>query len=341
MSGHEFETISQSILNDIQTTDYIFSGIHIHITLAMGINMFVQKSQVDDLSTLLINADMALKEAKRRHISYLIYNENMQIKQEYQNNILWSKKVYDAIEENRFALYYQPIYDAVGNIAEYEALIRMIEPDNTVVSPYYFLQASKRSNLYPNITKFVISTVFDFVEATQSSVSINFSVDDILDTPTRELLLYKLKTSAYSNQIIIELLESEGIDNYTEVSSFIKQVKKYGVRIAIDDFGTGYSNFAHILRLNVDLLKIDGSLIKNLDTDINAQTIVKAIVHFSRQLGLKTVAEFVHTASVYQTCIDLNVDYFQGYYLSEPKPMNQLTLQNNHIQSDDVSSYSI
>lgn len=341
MSGHECETISQSILNNIQTTDYIFTGIHIHITLAMGINMFVKESHIDDLSTLLINADMALKEAKKRHKSYLIYNENMQIKQEYQNNILWSKKVYDAIEENRFALYYQPIYDVAGNIAEYEALIRMIEPDNTVVSPYYFLQASKRSNLYPNITKFVISTVFAFVEATQSSVSINFSVDDILDTPTRELLLYKLSTSAHSNQIIIELLESEGIDNYTEVSSFIKQVKQYGVRIAVDDFGTGYSNFAHILRLNVDLLKIDGSLINNLDTNVNAQTIVKAIVHFSRQLGLKTVAEFVHTQSVYEKCLELNIDYFQGYYLSEPKPMNQLTLQNNHIKSHKVSNYSI
>lgn len=338
MSGHECETISQCILNDIQTTNYIFSGIHIHITLTMGINMFVKNSHIDDLSTLLINADMALKEAKKRHKSYLIYNENMQIKQEYQNNILWSKKVHDAIEENRFTLYYQPIYDAKGNIAEYEALIRMIEPDNSVVSPYYFLQASKRSNLYPNITKYVISTVFSFVEATQSSVSINFSVDDILDTPTREFLLYKLATSAHSNQIIIELLESEGIDNYTEVSSFIKQVKQYGVRIAVDDFGTGYSNFAHILRLNVDLLKIDGSLIKNLDTDLNAQTILKAIVHFSRQLGLKTVAEFVHTKSVYEKCLELNVDYFQGFYLSEPKSMNQL---NNPIQDKQNTNCSI
>jgi EAL domain-containing protein (putative c-di-GMP-specific phosphodiesterase class I) len=124
------------------------------------------------------------------------------------------------------------------------------------------------------------------------------------------------------------LLESDGIDNYAEVSIFIKQVKEYGVRIAVDDFGTGYSNFAHILRLNVDLLKIDGSLIKNIDTDTNAQTIVKAIVHFSKQLGLKTVAEFVHTRSVYEKCLELNVDYFQGYYLSEPKSISELDLSN-------------
>ena len=326
MSGHECESLSQSILRNIQTMHYDFSGIHIHITLTMGINMFINSSKSNDFSTQLINADMALKEAKKRRKSYLIYNENMHIKQEYQHNILWSKKVNDAINEDRFVLYYQPIYDAAGNIVEYEALIRMVDSDNTVISPYHFLQAAKHSNLYHHLTKFVISTAFSFVESTQSRVSINFSVHDILDNATVEFFLYKLNHSKHSNQIIIELLESDGIDNYSEVSSFIKQVKEYGVRIAVDDFGTGYSNFSHILRLNVDLLKIDGSLIKNIDTDTNAQTVVSAIVHFSQQLGLKTVAEFVHTESVYQKCLELNVDYFQGYYLSEPKPMEKLNI---------------
>lgn len=325
MSGHECEGISQSILSNIQTMHYDFSGIHIHITLTMGINMFIHTSGANDFSTPLINADMALKEAKKRRESYLVYSENMHIKQEYQQNILWSKKVNDAISEDRLALYYQPIHDVGGNIVEYEALIRIIEPDNTVIAPYYFLEAAKRSNLYHHITKFVISTAFSFVESTQKSISINFSVDDILDSATVEFFLYKLTQCAHSNQIIIELLETDGIDNYSEVSSFIKKVKEYGVRIAIDDFGTGYSNFAHILRLNVDLLKIDGSLIKHIDTDTNAQTVVRAIVHLSKQLGLKTVAEFVHTQSVYQKCIELNVDYFQGYHLSEPKPMGFLT----------------
>lgn len=325
MSGHECEGVSQSILSNIQTMHYDFSGIHIHITLTMGINMFNHTSNSNDFSTQLINADMALKEAKKRRKSYLVYSDNMHIKQEYQNNILWSKKINDAINEDHLALYYQPIYDVGGDIVEYEALIRIIEPDGTVISPYYFLEAAKRSNLYHHITKFVISTAFSFVESTDKSVSINFSVDDILDIPTVEFFLYKLSHSEHSHQIIIELLETDGIDNYSEVSFFIKQIKEYGVRIAVDDFGTGYSNFAHILRLNVNLLKIDGSLIKNIDTDTNAQTVVRAIVHFSKQLGLKTVAEFVHTQSVYKKCIELNVDYFQGYYLSEPKPARFIT----------------
>lgn len=326
MSGYECEGISQSILLNIQTMHYDFSGIHIHITLSMGINMFSRTSTSDDYYAQLINADMALKEAKKRRKSHLVYNENMHLKQEYQQNIFWSKKVNDAINEDRLALYYQPIYDMGGTIVEYEALIRIIESDNTVISPSYFLEAAKRSNLYHHLTKFVISTAFSFVESTQNSVSINFSVDDILDTPTVDFLLYKLKHSAHSKQIIIELLESDGIDNYSEVSSFIKQVKQFGVRISIDDFGTGYSNFSHLLRLNVDLLKIDGSLIKNIDTDVNAQTVVKAIVSFSKQLGLKTVAEFVHTQSVYQKCIELDIDYFQGFYLSESQPINLLNI---------------
>ncbi|WP_294895399.1 EAL domain-containing protein, partial [Sulfuricurvum sp. RIFOXYD12_FULL_44_77] len=153
------------------------------------------------------------------------------------------------------------------------------------------------------------------------SYSMNLSVDDIFDKPTKEFLIQKLRDSAHADRIIIELLESEGIENYPEVSAFIAEVKTFGCRIAIDDFGTGYSNFAHIIKLDVDFLKIDGSLIRNIDTDTNAQTILTAITEFSKHLGLKTVAEFVHSEAVYTKCKEMGVDYLQGYYLGEPKPL--------------------
>jgi len=255
-------------------------------------------------------------------LHFLQYEETMQIKQEFQNNILWSKKVKEAIEEKRFLLYYQPIMDHDNQtIIEYEALLRMVEPNGEIISPAYFLPAAKQSHLYPQITQFVIDKVFAMVERNPHTFSINLSVDDILHTPTSEFIFHKLRTSAHTKRIIFELLESEGIENYLEVSSFITKVKEYGSKVAIDDFGTGYSNFAHILRLNVDMLKIDGSLIRNIDTDENAQTILTAVTSFSKRLGLKTVAEFVHSESVLNKCRELGIDYMQGYYLGEPKPL--------------------
>lgn len=315
------ETYRLHIITALQSRNYNLYGINIYITLTMGMDISSHRNH--QKSNLLANADMALKSAKKRHLSYMLYDESMQIKQEYQNNILWSKRVKEAIEENRFTLYYQPIFDSKTNdIIEYEALIRMIDEEGNIVSPTSFLPAAKQSRLYPLISQFVINEVFRMLESTPYRISINLSVDDIFDHSTRKLLMEKLNHGSYGERLIFELLESEGIENYSEVSSFIAEVKQYGCQIAIDDFGTGYSNFAHILRLDVDILKIDGSLIRNLDTDSNVQTILMAVAEFSTRLGLKTIAEFVHSESIYNQCKLLGIDYLQGYYLSEPKPLS-------------------
>ena len=111
------------------------------------------------------------------------------------------------------------------------------------------------------------------------------------------------------------------MENAEHTISVLNRLKATGVQLSIDDFGTGYSNFAHILQLDVDILKIVGSLIRSIDTDLNAQTVLAAVTEFSKRLGLKTVAEFVHSEAVYDKCQELGVDYLQGYHISEPKPL--------------------
>jgi diguanylate cyclase (GGDEF)-like protein len=319
MSSLRLDASRTAIVHYLHSKYYDVHGASIYVALTMGMDIAIRSLGTN---SLLTNADMALKAAKKRHLSYMLYDETMQIKQEYQNNIYWSKKVKEAIEEKRFCLYYQPIIDPKNeDIVEYEALIRMIDSNGSTIPPSYFLPAAKQSRLYPLISQFVVTEVFKMLESTPYHYSINLSVDDIFDKPTKEFLMQKLRTSSHSKRLIFELLESEGIENYQEVSSFIADVKQYGCRIAIDDFGTGYSNFAHILQLDVDILKIDGSLIRNIDNDQNAQTVVTAITEFSKRLGLKTVAEFVHSEAVYNKCNELGVDYLQGYYISEPKPL--------------------
>jgi len=96
-------------------------------------------------------------------------------------------------------------------------------------------------------------------------------------------------------------------------------IKSFGAKIAIDDFGSGYSNFAHLLKLNPEYIKIDGSLIKNIDKDKNSLVIVKTINDFAHALGIQTVAEYVHSKEVFEVLTELGIDEFQGYYFSEPK----------------------
>lgn len=321
MSSSELEAARFSIIHHLQGKQYDLFGASIYVTLTMGMDVLPGTAPYHDSINLLANADIALKSAKKRHLSYMRYDETMLIKQEYQHNILWSKNVKEAIEENRFCLHYQPIADYSGKVIEYEALIRMQGNDGTLISPLHFLPAARQSRLYPYITRFVIDSIFRMLESTPHTYSINLSIDDIFDAATHAFMINKLKHSPHANRLIFELLESQGIENYSEVSAFITEVKQFGCTVAIDDFGTGYSNFAHILKLDVDILKIDGSLIRNLDTDTNAQTIVAAVSVFSKRLGLKTIAEFVHSEAIYDKCKELGVDYIQGYYISEPKPL--------------------
>jgi EAL domain-containing protein (putative c-di-GMP-specific phosphodiesterase class I) len=125
-----------------------------------------------------------------------------------------------------------------------------------------------------------------------------------------------------SSRIIFEILESEGIDDYQHLSNFIKNMKSHGCKIAIDDFGSGYSNFAHILNLDIDILKLDGSLIRNLTNDERTVRIVETIVNFSKQAGIQTIAEFVCDEEVYNSVKQLGIDYSQGYYTGKPQMLN-------------------
>ncbi|MDD4950096.1 EAL domain-containing protein, partial [Sulfuricurvum sp.] len=121
-----------------------------------------------------------------------------------------------------------------------------------------------------------------------------------------------------ASRIVFEILESEGIENYDEVTQFITQVKALGAKIAIDDFGTGYSNFENILKLNVDYIKIDGSLIRELSGNRRHHIIVETIIDFAQKIDAKTIAEFVSDELIYDTIKEMGVDYSQGYFTGKP-----------------------
>ena len=119
-------------------------------------------------------------------------------------------------------------------------------------------------------------------------------------------------------RIVFEILESDYITDYSLLEDFVIKYRNQGIKIAIDDFSTGYSNFAHILKIRPNYIKIDGSLIKNINTDKNSYELVKSIIDFSKALNIKVIAEFVHSREVYESILNLGVDEFQGFYLGEP-----------------------
>lgn len=164
----------------------------------------------------------------------------------------------------------------------------------------------------------MVKQSFELFKDKHAHFSINLSVLDILEPRTTTYIFEMLKQYGIGERVIFEIVESESIDNFESIVAFIDKVKSYGCKIAIDDFGTGYSNFEYLIKLRADYLKIDGSLIKNLDKDKNALLVVSTIVEFSKKLGMKTVAEFVENREIFDIVRELGVDYSQGYYFSEP-----------------------
>lgn len=150
------------------------------------------------------------------------------------------------------------------------------------------------------------------------AISINLTIDDILDQNIKNFIFDQLNHFSIGAKIIFEIVESESIENFDKVLSFIEDVKSYGCKIAIDDFGTGYSNFVYLMRLKADFIKIDGSLIKDICTNNNSFMVVKLITKFAKKMGIKTIAEFVENKDIYDKVTELGIDSSQGYYFSKP-----------------------
>ena len=306
----EFEEVIYNIILTIQREKFLCNEYSINLNITAGI--------ASNKAQLLIHSDIALNLAKKNKKTYVIYNDDMLISQEYENNIKWTKKLKEAIDSDSIVPYFQPIVNnKSGKIEKYECLARLID-NGEAISPYYFMDIAKKSKLYTNITKVMIEKSFKKFENLNYQFSINLSVDDILDVEVNEFIKELVKHYKSSKNVVFELIESEGIENFEEVLNFIDSVKKCGCQIAIDDFGTGYSNFEYLMKLKVDYIKIDASMIKDIVQDENSQIITNTIVDFATKLGVKTIGEFVCSKEVYDYVKKIGVDYSQGYHLGKP-----------------------
>lgn len=268
---------------------------------------------------IFTTADMALKIAKRQNKDLVIYTEEISLNKEYENNIKWAGKIRDAIKNDNIVPVFQPIVNNQnGKWEKYESLVRIKDGEN-LVGPYFFLDISKKTKHYTQITKIMIEKSFLKFKDRSEEFSINLTIEDIINSDIQTYIFIMLERYKIGSRAVFEIVESESIENFEEVEDFIVQVKSYGCKVAIDDFGTGYSNFEYLMKLKADYIKIDGSMIKDIDTSLNAQIVVSTIVSFAKKMGIKTIAEFVENESILNKVKELGVDYSQGYYFSQPK----------------------
>ncbi len=238
------------------------------------------------------------------------------------DKIVLLKKV---LENNSIEPYIQPIFEANSKKAnKYEALMRLLLDKNSpALSVFPYLDTAKRVKLYEKMMKIMLDKSLKNLEDKDIELSINLSYEDISNESFKQTIYKKIKKHPKAKNIIFEILESDFIEDFSIVEEFTKYIRTFGCKIAIDDFGSGYSSMENILKLKPDFIKIDGSLIKNIDTSNESKIIVKNIINMAKDLNAKTIAEYVHSKEVYDITRELGVDYLQGFYLAEPKSFGE------------------
>jgi len=303
------DTLYKSIQNIV--VEYQDSKIFIDFTLASCSN-----SNNQDMFS---KVSMALKYAKDNGVPFWIYEDRMHFENEYERNLQISGLVRHAVENSRIVPYFQAIIDnKTSKVVKYECLARLIDVNEKVLSPLLFIPVAKKIKVYNIVTKIIIDKSFAAFENSDLAFNINLSIEDIMSSEIFNFIMDKLKNSKASSRVTFEILESEAVQDFKRVDRFISEVKRYGAKIAIDDFGSGYSNFSYLTKMSPDYIKIDGSLIQDIDVDKNALLVVRTIVEFAKQLGVKTIAEYVHTSTIMDKVKELGIDYSQGFYIDEP-----------------------
>ena len=286
------------------------------------IDVTIGCSKSADSHNIRAFAEKALHEAKLNYLPYMYYNSFL-YKDEFINKDLLEIINY-SIDNNLVEPYFQAIMDnTTDKIVKYEALMRIFDKNGNMIIPYIFIPKSKKSRLYHKLMEQLFDKIIDYIKKYQIHVSINLDYSDIMNPNIKKSIISKIKSNDVGHFLTFEVLESEKVSNFDLVNDFITQVRMYGVKIAIDDFGTGFSNYENILNLDIDYIKIDGSLIKKIDEDIYLN-LIKSIVLFSKQQNIKVIAEFVSDLKTLRYVKNIKIDYSQGYHIGKPMNIDEL-----------------
>lgn len=286
------------------------------VTIRVSIGAVIAARQQGSRS-LMTMADIALKKAKSRPRSYYFYSEEVDTSLQLEHNLETLEQLENAIKNETIVGHFQPIYNVnTQRVDKFETLMRLVDDGGNIHLPTEFIHVAKGARLYAELTRQIVLQTMSKAEANPGIVfTVNICIEDIMDSRTSEFILEHLRGCSCAQQIVFEVVESDEIDNNTDVKRFFNELKKAGASIAIDDFGSGYSNYAYMFDMGVDLIKIDGSLILNIENDINKQRITASIIKMAHELDLKIVVEFVGNKAVFDLVVAMGADFIQGMYI--------------------------
>ncbi len=312
---------------------FVYNEELLYIGASIGISLFPQHGT--DVDTLIKNADLAMYEVKKNGgRGHILYNKIMN-----DNNIHMletEKNLKNAMEKNEFIAYYQPIIDLKSmRVLSAESLIRWKRGDR-IIQPIEFIPIAKKIGKMVEIDNWMLYNAcaqcknWQMLGARNFSISVNTSYKQLIQLNFVQLVMNICREQLLDPRCLnIEITEDEAMEDIDLIIKVLLELKSCGIKISMDDFGTGHSSLGWLSKLPIDTIKIDRSLITNLDNNSKNIFIVKSIIAVANRLSIKVIAEGIETETEFDTLKELGCECIQGYLIG--KPMSASDFQYNFI----------
>jgi diguanylate cyclase (GGDEF)-like protein/PAS domain S-box-containing protein len=327
------QEISKRLLDVIQKFTFTWNDNTFTIGASIGISSVAQT--ITSCEEVLSNSDSACylaKESGRNRIQVFTEENDKLLTQ--QREMHWVSRINQALEEDRFQLYFQEIMPLNGHeqsfILHGEILLRMIDKEGDIVTPNNFLPAAERYNMITLIDEWVVEQSIEWLASRKEKVliSVNLSGMSLSNNDFLNFIISKIKQHNINPELLcFEITETAAIANMSTAIHFMNVLKKLGCSFALDDFGSGLSSFSYLNSLPVDYLKIDGSFVMDIDKDPMHYAMVKSINEVGQVMGIKTIAEYAASESIIKALKEVGVDNAQGYAIARPVPLSSLTIE--------------
>ncbi len=331
-SGNEGKILSYiAKIKDVFKEPIKLNNIEIPISFNAGIAFYPKDG--NSFKTLHENASISLRQAKQRGENTVVYfSKDIETKLE---QVSFANTLIDrAFRENLFILYYQPVFDTkILKIAGFEALIRIKDKDGIIYTPNIFIDFLENSKYIFDFEKWLVQKVSQKSMEWDIPISFNISAKSFQNEEHMKYLV------SFSTNNIMETTERLLLENTEKVKHILDYIKETtAFKIAIDDFGTEYSSLKYIKDLPIDEIKIDISFVKSMMQNEKDMALVETIIHLSKRLGFKTLAEGVETQDQLQALKDMGCDYVQGFLLGKPKPEEEAEelIKLSHKNSNNI-----
>jgi len=319
----EVSYLASRLITTVSGISFVVDGQTLRLSSSLGVAMF--PLHAENAEDLVAHADTAMYQAKSAgKATWRLYKAEHDSSREMVNRLTWNERIQQALEHNGFVLYYQGIYEtATREVAHLEALVRMKDTQNPgqIIPPGQFIPHAEKSGKIVDLDRWVIRQVVNLlaIHPQMPSIAVNISGRSLDQTGLPEYIGELLaENQVEPARLMVELTETAAVSDMRDAQRFIEALRATGCTVCLDDFGAGFSSFAYLKHLQADVLKIDGLFIRDLPNDHDSQVFVKGMASMARDMGKKTVAEFVENAETLAMLVEFGVDMVQGYYMDKP-----------------------